>query len=167
MALELGRDPLQLAVHLGQLAALQLRDRLGRPGTRYDVLPLGVGEKVSIQDRVAGAAVAREGDAGPRVVAHVAVPHRDDVHRGAQVVGDAVDFAVVRGAARVPAPEDRLDRAPQLGVRALGKRRATLRLDDRLELLYHRLQVLRREVDVARDLAALPELRQYFLERLA
>src|SRR5207245_11551973 len=126
MALELGRDPLQLAVPLCQPAALELRDRLGRPGTRYDVLPLGVGEKVSIQDRVAGAAVAREGDAGPRVVAHVAVHHRDDVHRGAQVVGDAVDLAVVRGAARVPAAEDRLERAPQLAVRALGNSPDTL-----------------------------------------
>src|SRR3989449_11499334 len=68
---QLVRDALQLAVDLGERAALQLGERLGgaRPG--HDVLPLSVREEVAVQDVLPRAAIARERDARPRVIAHV------------------------------------------------------------------------------------------------
>jgi len=125
-----------------------------------------VRQDVAVQHLLAGATVARERDAGPGVVAHVAVDHGDHVHRRAEVVRDAVDLAVVGRPARVPALEHRLDRAPQLRRRVLGKRRPALRLDDRLEFLHQRLQVVGGEVDVARDLTTLLDLGEHLLERL-
>jgi len=79
---ELFGDTLQLAIHFGQLPALEPRDRLGSAGARDDVLTLRVGEHVAVEHRFARAAVAREGDPGPGIVPHVAVHHRDHVHRG-------------------------------------------------------------------------------------
>src|SRR5207253_9616223 len=68
VALELCCDPLELAVHLGELATLERGDRLGGSGARDDVLTLRVGEHVAVEHRLARAAVAREGDAGPGIV---------------------------------------------------------------------------------------------------
>src|SRR3989475_7120319 len=101
--LELLRDALELAVYFGELATLERGDRLGGSGARDDVLTLRVGEHVAVEHRLARAAVAREGDAGPGIVPHVAVDHRDHVHRGTQIVGDAVHPAGIhRPAAGAP-----------------------------------------------------------------
>ena len=58
--------------------------------------------------------IAREGDAGGAVVAHVAEDHRLHVDRGAPVVGDLIQLAVGDGALVVPGVEHRADRAPEL-----------------------------------------------------
>src|SRR2546430_5547321 len=63
------------------------------------------------------------------IVTHVAVDHCHDVHGGAQVVGNAVDLAVVFGPARIPALEDRFNRAPELLLRVIGEGTAGLLLD--------------------------------------
>src|SRR5207249_3880559 len=142
----------------------------GRPfATRVTdapVLALRIGQHVAVEHRFARTAVAREGDPGSGIVPHVAVHHRDHVHRGPQIVGDAVHAAVVRGPARAPALEHRCDRPPQLDRGILGEREAALRLDDGLELSHQGLQVVRREVDVPLHLAPALELLQHLRERL-
>ena len=60
----------------------------------------------------------------PRVVVAVAEHHRLHVHRGAEVVADALAHAVGDGAGAVPAPEHRLDGAAQLHRRVLRERLA-------------------------------------------
>ena len=92
---------LELGVDLGQVA-LQRLDRLGVAHAGDDVLALGVGQVVAVQLALAGDRVAREGDAGTRAPAHVAEDHHLDVHRGAQVVGDALHAPVGDRARGVP-----------------------------------------------------------------
>ena len=88
-----------------------------RPDAGHDVLALGVGQVLAEEDLLAGVRVAREGDAGAGVVAHVAEDHRHDVDRRAEVVGDLLVVAVVAGALAEPAGEDGLDREVELLVR--------------------------------------------------
>ena len=166
MALELGGDAFQLAIHLGQRATLHLGDRLRGSGPGHDVFPLRIGEKIPVERGFAGAAVAREGHSSARVVAHVAVHHRHHVHRGAQVVRNPVDPPVVRGAAGPPALEDRLDRAPELRHRILGKGQPRPGLNDGLELSHQGAQVVRGEVDIPLDASATPYVVEHLLERL-
>ena len=77
-ALELGVDRGHVGRHLGDL-------RRG-PDAGHDVLALGVGQVLAVEDLLAGVRVARERDARARVVAHVAEDHRHDVDRGPEVV---------------------------------------------------------------------------------
>ena len=98
---------LELLVDLGHLVA-HLADRLRRADAGDDVLALGVGQVLAVEHLLAGGGVAREGDAGARVVAHVAEDHGHDVDRRAQVVGDLVVVAVVEGALAEPRGEDGL-----------------------------------------------------------
>ena len=74
-----------------------------------DVLALGVDEEVAAGLGRAGDLVAREGHAGARGRALVAVDHLLDVDRGAPVVGDVVDAPVGDGALAHPGVEDRAD----------------------------------------------------------
>ena len=92
-------DALELAVHGGHRVA-HLGDLRRRPDAGHDVLALGVGEVLAEEDLLARVGVAREGDAGARVVAHVAEDHGHDVDGRAEVVGDLLVVAVV--AARLP-----------------------------------------------------------------
>ena len=105
-------DARELFEDLGEPPAIHLRDRLWRARAGDDVLALGVHEEIAVQDVLPAAAISCEGDAGAAVVAHVAVHHRHHVHRGAERVGNAVDLAVIHGAARVPAAEHGFDGAP-------------------------------------------------------
>ncbi len=89
MALQLAVDPLQLGIGLGDLLGHRL-DRLGRPDAGHHILPLRVAEPFAEKAPLASGRVAREGDARTARVAHVAKDHRDDVDRGAPVVGNAV-----------------------------------------------------------------------------
>src|SRR2546422_7609733 len=74
--------------------------------------------------------------------------------------------AVVRRPPRSPAPEHGGDRAPQLGGRIVGEGNAAFRLDDRLELVHQGLEVVGRQVDVARHPATALALLEHLLERL-
>ena len=132
---------LQRAHHLEQLG-VALREvvrhgveRFGDTDTGDDVLALGVGEEVPVRAVLAGRGVAGERDAGAGVVALVAEDHRLDVDGGAEVVGDALELAVVAGAPSVPRTEHRLDRVPQLLVGILREVDAGVGLDDVLERL--------------------------------
>src|SRR2546426_347626 len=129
-------------------------------GARDDVLTLRVGEHVAVEHRLARAAVAREGDAGPGIVPHVAVDHRDHVHRGTQIVGDAVHPAVIHGPARAPTLEDRRDGPPQLDRRIFGEGKSGFRLDDGLELARQGFQVVGGEGHVPLRVAAALEDRK-------
>ena len=134
MLLELLADPLELGVDGGHVR-LHLAD-LGRgadPGD--DVLALGVGQVLAVEDLLAGVRVARERHAGARVVAHVAVDHGDHVDRGAEVVGDLLVVAVVHGPLAKPAGEDGLDREVELLVRVAREVATGVLADDPLGLL--------------------------------
>ncbi len=69
------------------------------------VLALGVDQELAVEDVLAAGRVAREGDAGARLVAGVAVDHRLHVHGRAPVVGDVVELPVGDGAVVVPGAE--------------------------------------------------------------
>ena len=135
--LELLADAQELGVDLGHVG-LHLADLRRGPDAGHDVLALGVGQVLAEQDLLAGVRVAGEGDAGARVVAHVAEDHRHDVDRGAQVVGDLLVVAVVDGALAEPAGEDRLDREVELLVRVAREVAAGVLPDDRLEVVDQR-----------------------------
>ena len=96
---------------------------------------------------------AGERDARARVVAHVAEDHRHDVDRGPEVVGDLLAVAVVVRALAEPGREDRLDREVELLVRVGREVAPGVRLDDGLELLDERLEVVDGQVGVAGVLA--------------
>ena len=127
--LELLADPLELGVD-GRHVGLHLGD-LGRgPDAGHDVLALRVGQVLAEQRLLAGVRVAGEGDAGPRVVAHVAEDHGHDVDRRAEVVGDLLVVPVVHGALAEPAGEDGLDRQVELLVRVAREVAAGVLADD-------------------------------------
>ena len=130
VALELLADLLELGVHAGHVG-LHLRDLGRRPDAGHDVLALGIGEVLAEERLLAGVRIARECDAGARVVAHVAEDHRHDVHGGAEVVRDLLAVAVVHRALAEPRPEDGLDREVELLVRVRGEVAAGGLADDR------------------------------------
>ena len=90
------------------------RDRLGRADPSDDVLALRVDEELAPETLVARRGVAREGDAGARVVALVAEDHLHDVDGRAEVVRDAVRAAVHLRPRRVPGVEHRVNGALEL-----------------------------------------------------
>ena len=104
-------------------------DRGGRADTGHHVFALGVDQVFAVELVFAVAGVAGEGHAGGGVVAHVAKDHGLHVDRGAPVIGDLFDAAILHGALAVPAHEDRADAAPQLLLGLLGEGRAQHFLD--------------------------------------
>ncbi len=115
-----------------RLLARDLGDLLRRADAGDDVLALGVDEEFAVEPLLAGRGIAGEGDAGRRRLAHVAEHHRLHVDGGAPAFGNAVKAPIGDGALVHPRAEHRADRAPQLVVRTLRKRRAGLLLDLRL-----------------------------------
>ncbi len=93
----------QLPVDLRHVL-LHLGDRLRRADAGHHVFALGVDEVLAVDQVLAGARVAREADAGARIVAHVAEHHRADVAGGAvgHFPGDLELLAVVDRALAVP-----------------------------------------------------------------
>ena len=106
-----------------------LGDLLRRADAGDHVLALRVDQEFAVEPLLAGRRIAREGDAGRRVVAHVAEHHGLHVDRGAPAFRDVVQAAIGDGARVHPRAEHRADRAPQLLVRVLRERRALLLLD--------------------------------------
>ncbi len=135
----------------GLVDALQVLQRDGVPDPGDHVLALGVLQVVAVDALGAGAGVAGEGHAGARVHAEVAEHHRDHVHRGAQVGGDALLAAVEDRAGRVPGVEHGLDGQVHLLTGVLREVPPGLRLDDALERLDQVLQVGRVQVEVVAD----------------
>ncbi len=150
VALELLADALELGVDLGHVG-LHLGDLRGRPDAGHDVLALGVREVLTEEGLLARVRVARERDARPGVVAHVAEDHRDDVDRGAQVVGDLLVVPVVDRALAEPAGEHGLDREVELLVGVAREIAAGVLADDPLELLGQLAEVVGREIGVLLD----------------
>src|SRR5947207_3016627 len=102
-----------------------VRSRRGRradPGHR--VLPLRVREELPIELLFAGRRVAGECHSGRGALAPIAEHHRLNVHRGAPLLRDPVEPAVLLRAGVVPRPEDRADRAPELLARIVREGRA-------------------------------------------
>ncbi len=147
--LQLVRDPLELRVRLGHLLG-EVADLLRRPDPGHHVLALGVDEVLAVELLLAGVRVARERDAGPGVVTHVAEDHRDHVDGGPEVVGDLLAVAVVVGALAEPRSEDGLDGQVQLLVGVGGEVAARRVADDRLELGHELAKVGGRQVRVRR-----------------
>ena len=133
----------------------------------HDVLALGVAEEVAVRTVLPGGGVAGERDSGARVVAFISEHHRLDVHRGAEVVGDALESAVVASALPVPALEDGLDRVPELLLGILGEVDAGFLLDDPLERLDQLGEVRRRQLRVGGDSPCMAELVELLFEQLA
>ena len=150
----------ELGVHLGHVAG-KLLEGLGGPDAGHDVLALGVDQVVPFDLRLAAGGVARHGHPGGAVVAHVPEDHGLDVHRGAQVVGDAGRVAVVHGALAVPGLEDRLGGQAELllgiGGEAAGQP---------AELGHDLLEARRRQLGIGGHALLRPVLSQHLLEDL-
>ena len=107
-------------------------DGLGVADAGHHVLALRVDEEVAVGALGARGGVAREPDAGPRVVVAVAEDHRLHVDGGAEIVRDVLALAVRDGTGTVPAAEHGLDGAAQLLHRLLGEGLAGVALHDLL-----------------------------------
>ncbi len=96
---------------------LHLLDRQRCANARHHVLALRVDEELAVEPALPGRRVARERDAGARVVPEIAEDHRHDRHRRAERVGYAVQSAIVDSLSKRPRSPDGLDGAPQLARR--------------------------------------------------
>ena len=76
--------------------------------------PCALIEELAVELLLARRRISRERHAGSGIVAEVAEHHRDDVHGGAEVFGDAVHAPVVDRLLERPRSPHRFDRAPQL-----------------------------------------------------
>ena len=136
MLLEARRDLAQLLVAFGH-HLLELANRLRSPDAGDDVLALRVDEEFAVELLGAGRRVPGEPDAGRRSVAGIAEHHHLHVDRGADVVGDVVDPAVLDRARVHPRPEHGVARHLELTTRILREIAARLRLDHALVALDH------------------------------
>ena len=146
----------------GRKTFLHVRDRLWRADAGDDVLPLRVDEKLAPETGLAGRRVAREGNAGSRVVALVPEHHLHDVHGRAKVVGDPVGAPVHLRARCLPGVEDRSHGALELVAGVLWEVRA-----ERLVPGDELPQVLGVELDVLGDAALCLEGGKLLFEELA
>ena len=96
---------------------LEVGDGLGVADTGDDVLALGINQKVTVELLGAVGRITRKGDACRRGLALVAKGHGLHVDGGAELVGDAVLFAIDAGALVHPAAKDGLDGKAQLELR--------------------------------------------------
>ena len=129
VALEALEDREQLVVDDGEVCGERV-EVLGVADAGDDVFALGLDQEVAVRPVLAGRRVAREPDAGTRVVVAVPEHHRLHVDGRAEVVADALAHPVGDRPGTVPRPEDRLDGSPQLGHRLLRERLAGVGLDD-------------------------------------
>ena len=156
----------QLGVTLGEVLRHHV-ELLDLADTGHDVLALGVAEEVAVGTVLPGGGVPCERDSGAGVVAFVAEHHRLDVHGGAEVVGDALEAAVVARALPVPALEHGLDRVAELLLGILREVDAGFLLDDALERLDELDEVRRRQLRVGGDSPCMAQLVELLFEQLA
>ena len=143
--------PEQLLVHLREVLGERI-EVFGVADAGHDVLALRVDEEVAVRLVLAGGRVAREADTGAAVVVAVAEHHRLHVHRGAEIVADALTDPIRDGAGAVPAPEHGLDGALELHQRVLRERLPGLAAHDVLVPIAQPAQRLGRDVGVAIDI---------------
>ena len=141
-------------------------DRLRSADARDDVLALRVREKLAVEQPFARGRVPREADAGARASAAIPEDHLDDVHGGAEVVGNVVRAAVHLRARRVPRVEDRPVSAAQLVAGILRELAAGPLLVDGRERGDELAQILDGEVDVLVDAPRRLEVGERLLEAL-
>ena len=125
-------DVQELRVDL-RLVPLQLADRHRRAHAGDHVFALRVHQVLAVHPLLAGRDVAGEGNAHPGVLAHVSEDHRLHVDRGAQVVRDLVEVAVIEGALVIPGVEDSEDGEAELLLRVGGKVSAVFLANGRIE----------------------------------
>lgn len=133
--------------------------------TRHHILSLRVDQVLALHLLLAGARIAREGDAGAGRVAEIAVDHGLDVAGRAEEGGDAVDLAVLDGALRVPRAKDGLDAGADLVVGVLRKLLAVLLVDGVVHAAEF-LEVVGGEVEIVRDVFLLLEGGEFRFEGL-
>ncbi len=126
-------DRRELGVDRGHLL-LEGADRLRGADPRDHVLALGVDQELAEEAPLPARGVPREADPGARGGAEVAEHHRHHGHRGAPVVGEPVDAAVVDRLLGPPGVEHRVDGQAELLEGILRERPPGL-------LLHHRLQL--------------------------
>ena len=118
MILERQENALELLTsRLEARGGLEVGDGLSVADAGDDVLTLGVNQKVTVELLGAIGRIARKGDAGRRGLAFVAKSHGLDVDGSAELVGNAMLFAVDAGALVHPAAKDGLDGKAQLELR--------------------------------------------------
>ncbi len=156
----------QLLVRLGELVAHRV-ERLGDADARNDVLALSIRQEVAVRLVLARRRVARERDAGARVVALVAEHHCLHVDCGAQVVRDALHLAVVACAPAVPRLEHRFDRVAQLFLRIRRELDACLGSHDLLERLDEAGEIFGAQLGVDAECLGLDEVVQGLFEQIA
>ena len=145
---ELLGDRDELRVH-GRLRFLQIGDLLGRADARHDVFALSVAQVLAEQLARAGVGIARERDARPRIVAHVAEHHRDDADRRAPIVGHLVVGAVIDRALGIPGVEHGPDGEVAAARRRLGESRVSRSRLTIVEILRdQRLPIVRAQLRV-------------------
>ncbi len=165
MGLEQVGHPLQLVVDRGvQLG--QLRDGRRRADAGHHVLSLGVGQVLAEENRLAGAGIAGEGDAGTRVLARVAEDHGLDADGGADVVGDAVETSIVDGSPVHPGVEDGCNRQAQLFLGIGGDELAGFTEDDGLVAIDQALELLDVQIGITSDAGLLDGHRQGVVQAL-
>ena len=157
MAFSSGKGLRHDLFHRWPFAALplahDLRDRLRRANAGDDVLALRIDEELAVEKLLAQVAGSRvkATPVAPRLTA-IAEHHGLHVDGGKpQASGSAVDPAIGLRARRLPGAEHRTDRAPELRVDLIGKRRAGFLLDAILELLRDCFQVVGIEFGVEID----------------
>ena len=153
-------------MRLGELVSHRV-ERLGHADAGHDVLALRVLQEVAVRQALARRRVARERDTRARVVALVAEHHRLHVDRRAEVVGDALEAAVVAGPLAVPRLEHGLDRVPELLLGIGRELDAVLGPDDALERLDQSGEILGRELGLDADAPLVDEIVQRLLEQVA
>ena len=117
--------PLELLIDLGhQLGHFFQMER--RADARDHVFALRVDEEVTEENLLASGRVAREANAGARIVSGIAKYHLDYVDGSAEEGGNFFDAAVGDGFFAHPGFKDRANRAPELFLGIFGERLAGL-----------------------------------------
>ncbi len=134
-------DLLELRVD-GRVLLRECLDIHGSAHTRHHILALRVHQILAVELLGARRRVARKGNAGTGVVAHVSEHHRLHVDRRADGIVNLLLAAVDDGSLVVPGAEDGLDGALQLLHHVLREGPAGLGECMRLELLAQLLQAV-------------------------
>ncbi len=180
VVLKRGEHAVELARDLGH-HVVELGDRGGVADTGNHVFALGVDEEIAVELVGAVGGIARERDTRRAALTLVAEHHRLNVDGRAEVVGDAVEAAVVDRTPVHPRPEDGFDGKLELRLDVLreldatagrgGERRELLGghvgRHDLLELAHQLLEVVGGQFVIALDPACLAHRGECVLEVVA